>query len=1069
MNSAASQYSFYNLCGSPFTGGDVTFSPEGDRLLSPVGNRVNVYDLVNSKSWTLPTELRNNIKTMALSNDKTLLFAIDVSGYAFVINFIKGTVLTRIVFKEIPARVKFSPCDKYVAVAVGPRLEIWAPPSAETGWQLSRVRVLKGHTGAISDFDWSLDSRVVVTASKDTTVRITPTLPHYSSMSVSAASKRAAAAKRKPQRGGALAAAAAGDDAAAPPWQRPVVLVDHRRGVQGCYLSQNEQQLCSIGSDGMVILWELQQHPLKQQQQEKEKEEEDVNGGVNGLTVKQEQEEQREDDRRNGRKTQRKVREEPIDGEDDGTTQPSSSLSRMLERGAWKQKSKVFAIKQSEISSTAYCKARDILLLGSTRGHFLLFDARDMSQLASLSIGRGAVTAADLTADGEWVCVASADLGQLVVWEWASEAYILKQQGHWTFGVSCVAFAPIGAAENRGGAANQSAQPMLGGGSRAVAATGGADGKVKLWDSNSGYCFVTFADHSHEVTAVVFSPQGNAVFSSSLDGSVHGCDLLRYRRFKTYRPPPAADGAQLLDLALDPSGEILVAAARGKAYEAYVWSVQTAQHLDTLSGHEGPIVRVCFDPQIGASGIVATGSWDKTVRLWNVFARGSVAAEALQHTSEVAALSFDPTRRGRVAVATMGGSIVLWRGETGEVEGTIDAIRDIRVGRLVRDKFVASNRHSKRDPGAADNLDTNVFFSSLAFAPSGGALIAGCSNSARVCIYDTRSRTLAATFQLTTNQSLDGIRIELNSKFMTEAGVAMQELDVSDPEDETTGTEWHRIKRRKKEAHRLPGVNTGQFAPEGAAARFRLQQVAVSRDGCMWAAATSQGLYLYSVDAGGLHAASQRYGALMNFRPLFLTKNVTPANIDKAVKTGQFGKAMVLALALNDLPTLKRVFNAIPIEDVPVAAGCVPVYLCPPLISFLRVAVDVANGDHSTSLEKTLCWCKQTLVAHAAVLQSTDVSALSMGPSQRGFTHLEAKVDFKSVLLSLLRALQTTRSHLEECFESNTHTIAYIVQRSQEAAAASKRRDGGGGGDNEAEEEEELTEEGSTCATQAYP
>eukprot|EP00918_Siedleckia_nematoides_P048969 GHVU01107318.1.p3 GENE.GHVU01107318.1~~GHVU01107318.1.p3 ORF type:complete len:116 (-),score=8.51 GHVU01107318.1:51-398(-) len=30
----------------------------------------------------------------------------------------------------------------------------------------------------------------------------------------------------------------------------------------------------------------------------------------------------------------------------------------------------------------------------------------------------------------------------------------------------------------------------------------------------------------------------------------------------------------------------------------------------------------------------------------------------------------------------------------------------------------------------------------------------------------------------------------------------------------------------------------------------RVCQVAVSRDGCMWAAATSQGLYLYSVDAG---------------------------------------------------------------------------------------------------------------------------------------------------------------------------------------------------------------------------
>ena len=38
-----------------------------------------------------------------------------------------------------------------------------------------------------------------------------------------------------------------------------------------------------------------------------------------------------------------------------------------------------------------------------------------------------------------------------------------------------------------------------------VMATGGQDGKVKLWATTSGFCFVTFAEHTAAVTAVKFS------------------------------------------------------------------------------------------------------------------------------------------------------------------------------------------------------------------------------------------------------------------------------------------------------------------------------------------------------------------------------------------------------------------------------------------------------------------------------------------------------------------------------------------------------------------------------------
>jgi periodic tryptophan protein 2 len=53
--------------------------------------------------------------------------------------------------------------------------------------------------------------------------------------------------------------------------------------------------------------------------------------------------------------------------------------------------------------------------------------------------------------------------------------------------------------------------------------------QVKVFQLSSGFCYVTFSEHTAPVTAVSFLPTGAAVLSASLDGSVRAYDLLRYR------------------------------------------------------------------------------------------------------------------------------------------------------------------------------------------------------------------------------------------------------------------------------------------------------------------------------------------------------------------------------------------------------------------------------------------------------------------------------------------------------------------------------------------------------------
>ena len=70
---------------------------------------------------------------------------------------------------------------------------------------------------------------------------------------------------------------------------------------------------------------------------------------------------------------------------------------------------------------------------------------------------------------------------------------------------------------------------------------------------NSGFCFVTFSEHTAPVTAVSFLPASSAAVSASLDGTVRAWDLLRYRNFRTMTTP---DPVQLASLAVDPAGEV---------------------------------------------------------------------------------------------------------------------------------------------------------------------------------------------------------------------------------------------------------------------------------------------------------------------------------------------------------------------------------------------------------------------------------------------------------------------------------------------------------------------------------
>ncbi|CAG2060244.1 unnamed protein product, partial [Timema podura] len=86
------------------------------------------------------------------------------------------------------------------------------------------------------------------------------------------------------------------------------------------------------------------------------------------------------------------------------------------------------------------------------------------------------------------------------------------------------------------------------------------------------------------------------------------------RTFTSLRP------VQFACLALDTSGEF-VAAGGQDVFEIYLWSIKIGRLVEVLSGHEGPVVSVAFNPSLTSTSL-ASASWDQTLRLWNAVESG---------------------------------------------------------------------------------------------------------------------------------------------------------------------------------------------------------------------------------------------------------------------------------------------------------------------------------------------------------------------------------------------------------------------------------------------------------------
>ncbi len=253
-------------------------------------------------------------------------------------------------------------------------------------------------------------------------------------------------------------------------------------------------------------------------------------------------------------------------------------------------------------------------------------------------------------------------------------------------------------------------------------ALGLPDGRVELRDINNGLPLLELNGHTRPVSSLLFSPDGEILFSGGGDGFVRSWRVADGEALARYVTPQAER------LALSPDRQTL---ATSSGQEIFLWRLSDGVLLHTLRRHTRPVTALAFAPDGLA---LISSSLDGNAILWQLD-NGGVARILSYDTSGVVAVRFDP-QGDRVSGVTRSGRVLTWALANGRV------IQNSRMMPIKPEMAVFADTLSQiivANPyGAVVRLDTHnqsylglwvgLFggqLNALAFRPGGRVMLSG--------------------------------------------------------------------------------------------------------------------------------------------------------------------------------------------------------------------------------------------------------------------------------------------------------------------------------------------------------
>lgn len=246
--------------------------------------------------------------------------------------------------------------------------------------------------------------------------------------------------------------------------------------------------------------------------------------------------------------------------------------------------------------------------------------AQTLKEVAVLP-GHGSYVISSLALSADGKLLASASLGRDVkLWDLSSRKEVKTFLGHTDY-VWDIAFSPAGT--------------ML--------ASASKDDTIILWNVRTGEQLAILRGHTFRVGCIAWSPDGETLVSGGEDKTIRYWDVARRKELAVIKP----HGEGAYDLAMTRDGKTLISASgireedghrRYVSGELKFWTMPDFKEVRAVRGHSDAIHRLALSPD---DRVLATASYDNTVKLWDV-AAGKDLATLEPKTESVCGLAFSP-------------------------------------------------------------------------------------------------------------------------------------------------------------------------------------------------------------------------------------------------------------------------------------------------------------------------------------------------------------------------------------------------------------------------------------------
>lgn len=263
----------------------------------------------------------------------------------------------------------------------------------------------------------------------------------------------------------------------------------------------------------------------------------------------------------------------------------------------------------------------------------------------------------------------------------------------------------------------------------------------------------TLSGISGSVNGVGFSADGAVLFAAAGEAGLFGELTLWNTGDWTRRQMLRGHRDALLSAAMSPDGKIVATASYDQTIR--LWDAATGKELRLLKGHNGPIFEVAFDP---SGRLLASASGDRTVKLWDV-ATGERLDTFSQPTKDQYTVVFSPDGQ-QVIAGGVDSRIRVWRISATAKEGTNALVESLFAhdGPIVRlaisrdGRWLASSSEDRtikiwdatRFTQVEKLADQSDWTTALAIAPDNRTLAAGRMDGS-LSIQSFGDRTSTAT------------------------------------------------------------------------------------------------------------------------------------------------------------------------------------------------------------------------------------------------------------------------------------------------------------------------------------